>query len=80
VLGIGGSSKGVIASQPPPPPIFIPGEAVADAKVPSQSLAAMPAIETNHIVMAYRLPDRHSRSPHRLRLWRLAKLTERPMY
>ena len=70
----------MIAAQTPPPPIFISIQTVADAEVPSQRLAAVAAIETNHIVMAYRLPDRHSRSQNFFRLNLLSKLTERPMY
>jgi hypothetical protein len=70
----------MIASQPPSLPVFIPGEAVANADVPSQCLAAIAAIEANHVVMAYRLPDRHSRSQNLRWLNLLSKLTERPMY
>ena len=51
----------MIVPQAPPPPILVAGEAVADAEVPSQSLSTIAAIETDHVVVADRLPDRHSR-------------------
>jgi hypothetical protein len=70
----------MIAPQPPPLPVFIPVQAMADADMPSQHLAAVAAIETNHVVMAYRLSHRHGGITDFLRLGRLPKLTERPMY
>ena len=80
MLGIGRGGKRMIAPQPPPPPVFISVQAVPDSEVPSQSLAAVAAIETNHIVMAYRLPDRHSRRQNLCWLNLLSKLTECLMY
>jgi hypothetical protein len=70
----------MIAPQPPPPPVFISVQAVPDSEVPSQSLAAVAAIETNHIVMAYRLPYRDGRSQNLCWLNLLPKLTECLMY
>jgi hypothetical protein len=70
----------MIAPQPPSPPVFISVQIVADAEVPSQSLATITAVKTHHIVMAYRLSHRHGRITDFLRLVRLPKLTERPMY
>jgi len=70
----------MIAPQPPPPPVFISVQTVADAEVPSQSLATITAVKTHHIVMADRLPNRHSRSQNLCWLNWLSKLTERPMY
>ena len=69
----------MIAQQPPPPPIFVAGEAVATADVAAQRLAAVAAIETNHVVVAYRLSHRHGRITDFLRLGRLPKSTERSM-
>jgi hypothetical protein len=70
----------MIAPQTPPLPVFIPVQAMADADMPSQHLAAVAAIETNHVVMAYRLFHRHGRSQNLCWLNLLSKLTERPMY
>ena len=79
MLGIGRGGKRMIAPQPPPPPVFISVQAVADSEVPSQSLSTIAAIETNHVEMAHRLPDRHSRIQN-LFLNLLSKLAECPMY
>ena len=79
LLGIGRGGKWMIASQSPPPSIFVSGQAVADSEVSSQSLSTIAAIETNHVVMAHRLPDRHSRIQN-LFLNLLSKLAECPMY
>ena len=70
----------MIAPQPPPPSIFISIQAVTDAEVPSQRLAAVATVKTHHIVMAYRLPYRDGRSQNLCWLNWLSKLTERPMY
>jgi len=69
----------MIAPQTPPLPVFLCVQAVADAEVPPQRLAAVAAIKTHHVVMADRLPDRHSRSRNLWWLNLLSKLTERPM-
>jgi hypothetical protein len=50
VLGIHGGRERMTATQPPPPPILVAGEAVAHADMAAQSLAAVAAIETNHVV------------------------------
>jgi hypothetical protein len=70
----------MIAPQPPPPPVFISVQAVADSEVPSQSLSTIAAIETDHVVVADRLPDRDSRSQNLCWLNLLPKLTECLMY
>ena len=69
----------MIVPQAPPPPILVAGEAVADAEVPSQSLSTIAAIETNHVVVAGRLPDRDSRSQNLFCLNLLSKLAKCPM-
>ena len=80
MLGIGRGGEWMIASQSPPPSIFISVQAVADSEVPSQSLSTITAVKTHHIVMAHRLPDRHSRSQNLCWLNLLSKLTECLMY
>jgi hypothetical protein len=70
----------MIAPQPPPLPILIPGQAVADTDMPSQRLAAIAAVKTRHIVVANRLPYRDSRSQNLWWLNLLPKLTECLMY
>ena len=80
MLGIGRGGEWMIASQSPPPSIFISAQAVADSEVSSQSLSTIAAIETNHVIVADRLPDRDSRSQNLFCLNLLSKLAERPMY
>jgi hypothetical protein len=69
----------MIAPQPPPPPIFVSLQAMADADMAAQHLALVAAIETNYIVMAYRLSHRHGGSSDLFRLAPLAKLTDSPV-
>jgi hypothetical protein len=70
----------MIVPQAPPLPVFVSVQAVAYADMAAQSLAAVAAIETNHVVMAYRLPDRDRGSQNLCWLNLLSKLAECLMY
>ena len=70
----------MIAPQTPPLSVFFTGEAVADANMAAQCLASITAIKAHDIISMHGSSHRHSRSPHLVGLWRLSKLTERPMH
>jgi hypothetical protein len=70
----------MIAPQPPPSPIFISVQAVTDANVTAERLAAVAAIQTNHIVMAYRLPYRDGRSQRHLGRIGPSNVSQRSMH
>ena len=76
VLGIRGCRERMIAPQTPPLPVFIPVQAMADAEMPSQHLAAVATVKAHHIIMAHRLPDRHSRGQNLCWLSLLSKLAD----
>jgi hypothetical protein len=67
------------APQTPPLPVFIPGQTVPGADVPSQRLAPVAAIETSHIVAVDGPSHRHSGSENLVWFGRLSNLTDRPM-
>jgi hypothetical protein len=68
------------APQPPPLAVFIPGQTVPGADVPSQRLAPVAAIETSHIVPMHGSSHRDSGNQNFLGRNGLSKLTDRPMY
>jgi hypothetical protein len=70
----------VIAPQPPPPQVFIAVQSMLDADVPSQYLTPVAAIQTHHVIVMNGSAHRHSWDTNFLRLNRLSKLTDRPMY
>lgn len=69
----------MIASQPPPPSVFIRAQAMASADVATECLAPIAAIKAHQIIPVYGTAHRHRRGPNLLRLTRLSKLTDRPM-
>jgi hypothetical protein len=79
MLRINGTRQRMIASQPPPPSVFIRAQAMASAHVAAECLAPIAAIKAHHIIPVYGTAHRHRRGPNLLRLTRLSKLTDRPM-
>jgi hypothetical protein len=70
----------MVPPQSPSLAVLIPAQAMLSRDMPTQGLAPVAAIEANHILMAYRLPHRDSRSENFLGLSVLSKLTKRSMY
>jgi hypothetical protein len=79
MLRLNGSRQRMIASQLPPPSVFIRAQAMASADVAAECLAPIAAIKAHHIIPVYGTAHRHRRGPNLLRLTRLSKLTDRPM-
>ena len=69
----------MVGPQTPPLPVLIPVQAVAGTDVPSQRLAPVAAIETDHIVPVHGTTHGYSGSKNLVWLGRLSNLTDRPM-
>jgi hypothetical protein len=70
----------MVFSQSPSLQIFVRGETMPCADVPTYHLGPVTAIEADYIVVAYGLPHRHSGSQNFLRLNGPSKLIERSVY
>ena len=67
----------MIASQPPPPSVFIRAQAMASADVAAECLAPIAAIQANHVILMNGSPYRHGGNQNFLCLNGLSELTQR---
>jgi hypothetical protein len=70
----------MIGTQAPTLQIFISAQSVLAADVPWERFPSITTIEANNMVVAYGLPDRHSRGANLFRLNWLAKLSKCSMH
>ena len=76
---VGRGGQRVIPAQSPSLEIFIRAQTMPCADVSTKHLGAVAAIETDHILVAYRLPYRHSRYQNFFGLTRPSKPSKRSM-
>ena len=67
----------MIASQLPPPSVFIRAQAMASADVAAECLAPIAAIQANHVILMNGSPYRHGGNQNFLCLNGLSELTQR---